>query len=88
MNDLVCSINLVDSSLREFPQRPLVILTQIFGHIKHIIEVLENNPSVVMEEIDEISLSIEGMEFNFEGISSQLRWTVDKKRRSGFSVVK
>ena len=88
VNDLVCSINLVDSSLKEFPQRPLVILTQIFGHIKHIIEVLENSPSVVMEEIEEISLSIEGMECNFEGISSQLRWTVDKKRRSGFSVVK
>lgn len=87
VNELVCVINCVESGLSSFPQRPLVILTQIFGHIRHIIELIETEPSAVQDEMEEISLSLEGMEFNFEGISEPLRMTVDREARNGFSVI-
>lgn len=86
VNELVCVINRVESSLCNFPQRPLVILTQIFGHIRHIIELIETEPSAVQNEMEEILLSLEGMEFNFEGISEPLRLSVDREVRNGFSV--
>lgn len=87
VNELVCSIDLAGADLALFSQQPLIVLSQIFGQIIRIMELLETNQSAIIKEINEISLSIEGMEFNFEGISSLLRQEIDRETRNGFSVV-
>ena len=88
VNEIVCAIDMDGHNLADYPQQPLVILSQIYGHIIHIIDKMENAPTEVENEIDEVGLSIEGMELNFNEIYAPLRQTIDRNMRNSFSVVK
>lgn len=88
VNEMVCAIDMDGSDLVDYPRQPLVILSQIFEHIILIIERMENCPTEIEKEIDEVALSIEGMELNFNEIYTPLRKTIDRNKRNGFSVLK
>ncbi len=88
VNMLVYSIDMVRTDLSKFPQQSLVILSQIFGHILHILEVTETDVASVIKEKNEILLSMEGMEFNFECVNEDLRAVLEKESKNGFSVLK
>lgn len=88
VNKLVYSIDLTCADLSAFPQQSLVILSQIFAHINHIIEVTESDPSSISTEINELYLSVEGMEFNFECVNEELRSVLAKQSKNGFVVIK
>lgn len=87
VNDLVCSIDMAGTDLSRYPQQELVILSQIFGHTMRLIDSMENDSAVILEEINEVSLSIEGMFFNFEGICGSLKKVLESEARNGFSVI-
>lgn len=88
VSELVSSIDLSGIKLSVFPQQPLVILSQILTHVTHILEIMETAPSCILAEAEEINLSVQGMEFNFEEISVLLKNVLAKETRKGFSVVK
>ncbi|MDE5899457.1 MAG: hypothetical protein K2H09_09385 [Treponemataceae bacterium] len=88
VNELVCSIDMAGTNLAHYPQQPLVILSQIFGHVMHIIEMIQTDPASVIREMNEVTLSLEGMEFNFEEISGQLKSALYEESQNGFSIIK
>ena len=88
VNSLVYSIDMIKSDLKNYPQQALVILSQIYAHIMQIIEAIETDVSAVLREKAEISLSLEGMELNFECVSEDLKAVLEKEKKNGFSVIK
>ncbi|MBQ9495346.1 MAG: hypothetical protein IJR50_06885 [Treponema sp.] len=81
----------IDSSvvdLELYPQQELVILSQIFSHVLRILEMIEMEPSAAIEDMDEIKLSLEGMESNFEEIRGALVKVIEDEKRKGFVVIK
>lgn len=88
VNEMVCTMGIDGPNLADYPQQPLVILSQIYEHIIHIIDRMENCPAEIANEVEEVSLAIEGMEFNFNEIYAPLRKAIDKNMRNGFSVIK
>ena len=88
VNRIICEIDRSNGSLSDFPQQPLVILSQLYGHIKRIVEYIETEPDVALKEKNEIKLSLEGMEFNFDEVQGQILTALEKKNRNCFIVVK
>ena len=88
VNKLVYSIDLTCADLANFPQQSLVILSQIFAHINHILEIAEEDPASIVQESEELYLSIDGMEFNFECVEEELRAVIAKESKNGFIVIK
>jgi hypothetical protein len=85
---LIFEIDRSATNLKQYPQQELVILSQIFSHVMRILEMVELNQETTPEDIDEIQLSLEGMECNFDGISNELIDMVETERRNGFVVIK
>ena len=88
VNELVCLIDIEGTDLKAYPQQPLVILSQIYGHVTHLLEMMNDDTDSVVEEMDEIALSLEGMRCNFECVNEELRLALEKESKSGFKVRK
>ncbi|MBQ1948560.1 MAG: hypothetical protein II367_00210 [Treponema sp.] len=88
VNSLVYSIDMVKSDLTNYPQQSLVILSQIFGHVMHILEMCQTDVAAVIQERHEILLSIEGMELNFECVDEDLKSVLERESKNGFVIIK
>ena len=87
INELVCDIAGSNVSVKDFPQQELVILSQIFSHIVHLLEDVEN---LVLREqfpVDDVSLSLTGMEETFEDIVYTLKSALESNKYKGFGLV-
>lgn len=85
---LMCSIGCSKVKVEKFPQQELVILTQLFGHIVKILEELENVYIRGSIPVDDIMLSLDGMEDTFDDIEVLLKRSLDINIRNGFELVK
>ena len=74
--------------LEDFPQQPLVILTQLSTHIQYMLEGLLHDQSLKDEDVRTMAVSLEGMEYNFEEVSAELKDALSKCYKNRFSVVK
>jgi hypothetical protein len=87
VNELVCDIAGSNVSVMDFPQQELVILSQLFSHIVHLLEDVEN---LVLREqfpVDDVSLSLNGMEETFEDIVYTLKSALESNKYKGFGLV-
>ena len=84
---LVYDVEASTANFDKFPQNELVILSQLFGHINRILESIDNNPDAAVEDQGTLSLSLEGMEYNFEDIEGALRDAVESEKRNNFTIV-
>ena len=87
-NRLVLEIDRSAVNLSRYPQQELVILSQIYNHVLRMLEMIEREPAAAAEDADEIAVSLDGMERNFEDISGELTDAVKSESGSGFIVVK
>lgn len=84
---LVCDIGASGVNPSEFPQQELIVLSQLYSHIVRLLEEVEN---VILREqfpIDDVALSLEGMEETYEGISVTLKNSLESNRRKGFGLL-
>ena len=88
VNALVYAIDLVGADLSVFPQQSLVVLSQIYGHINHVLEASELDPASVLHDMNEISISVDGMQMNFDCIEEDLRAVIARESKNGFVVLK
>ncbi|AEE17669.1 hypothetical protein Trebr_2260 [Treponema brennaborense DSM 12168] len=88
VTQLMGELDFAENGLALFPQQALVILSQLFNHISHILDSLLHDPSLKTEDIRTIDISIEGMEYNFEDISEELEDALSVYRKNSFSVIK
>ncbi|EID86419.1 hypothetical protein MSI_07720 [Treponema sp. JC4] len=87
VNELICDIAGSNVSVSDFPQQELVILSQLFSHVVHLLEDVEN---LVLREqfpIDDVALSLNGMEETFEDIVYTLKAALESNKYKGFGLV-
>jgi len=85
--NLMCSIAGSGLSLDLFPQQELIILTQLFNHIERIIEELESVYLAAKLPLDDISLSLDGMEDTFEEICGTLNNSLEVNTYNNIKIV-
>ncbi|MCK9169285.1 MAG: hypothetical protein M0P01_02605 [Treponema sp.] len=85
---LIFEIDRSSTNLERYPQQELVILSQIFSHVMKILEMIVLDSEAAADDVDEILLSLEGMESNFYDINNELIYMVESERRNGFVVIK
>ncbi len=85
---LVMDLDDVDDQLEGFPQQPLVILTQLSTHIQYMLESLLRDANLKDEDIKAMAASLEGMEYNFEEVSGELRAALASTYKNRFTVIK
>ncbi len=77
VSNLLCGIACSGLKLDTFPQQELVILVQLFSHIVKIIEEMENPYLKEIFPVDDVSLSLEGMEITYEDVGETLQKSLD-----------
>lgn len=85
---LVLELDDVDDQLEGFPQQPLVILTQLSTHIQYMLESLLRDTNLKDEDIRAMAVSLEGMEYNFEEVSAELKSALAASYKNRFTVIK
>lgn len=84
---LVYDVETSTANFDKFPQNELVILSQLFGHINRILESIDSNPDAAIEDKGTLSLSLEGMTYNFEDIEDALRSVIESEKRNSITIV-
>ncbi len=87
VDSLVSELDCNKKEIAQLPQQELVTLSQLFTHVSRILEVIESNNDCDEDESYTMSLSLEGMELNFDEIRVPLLSAMDKIRRDRFIVV-
>ena len=85
---MFCAIGGSGISAEDFPQQELVILSQLYSHVVHLLEEVENVYIRSQFPTEDVSLSLEGMEDTFEEISGTLFSALESNRFKGFEIVK
>ena len=85
---LVLELDDVDDQLEGFPQQPLVILTQLSTHIQYMLESLLRDVTLKDDDVRAMSASLEGMEYNFEEVSAELKSALAASYKNRFTVIK
>ncbi|MCR5218267.1 hypothetical protein [Treponema sp.] len=87
VSELVFKIDSFVTGLEKFPQQELVILSQLYSHVTHLLQVISDNPDIE-GEVGDFLLSVDGMNWNFEEVRGILEDAVDKNRHDRFKVIK
>ena len=87
VNEIVCDIAGSNISPEEFPQQKLVILSQLFSHVAHLLEDVENLVLRDQFPVDDVSLSLTGMEETFEDIVYTLKSEIERNKYKGFGLI-
>ena len=88
VSELFCAIGGSGVAAEDFPQQELVILSQLYSHVVHLLEEVENVYMRPQFPIDDVLLSLEGMEDTFDDISGTLSSALENNRFKGFEIVK
>jgi len=84
---LLCSIGCSGLKMEDFPQQELVILVQLFSHLIKIIEEMENEFFRENFPVDDVSLSLNGMDETFYEIAPLLQNSLDVNMYKNIKVV-
>lgn len=87
VSTLLCSIGCSGLKLEVFPQQELIILTQLFNHMVRIIEEMENVYIRDSFPIDDVMLSLDGMEDTFDDISVTLTNSLEVNTYKNIKIV-
>ena len=88
VNELLGAIGHPSVKIENFPQQELAILSQLYSHVVHLLEEVENVFLRNHFPVDEVSLSLDGMEETFEDICVPLSCVLESDRKNGFEIVK
>ena len=84
---LLCEIGSSEVPADDFPQQELVVLTQLYGHLVRMLEEVENDFAKASFPVDDVSMSLEGMEETYYEICDVLKRTVEDNRTRGYEIV-
>ena len=87
VTELVCSIGCSNLKLLDFPQQDLIILVQLFSHLAKMVEEMENVFGRDQFPVDDVLLSLDGMEETFADIKDTLLLSMDKNTYKNFKIV-
>ena len=84
---LLCAIGGSGLSLQDFPQQELVILVQLFSHVARIVEEMESDYLKDIFPMDDVVLSLDGMEETFDEIGEILKSSLDAITYDSIKIV-
>ena len=84
---LLCAIGCSGLSLQDFPQQELVILVQLFSHIARIVEEMEVDYLKEAFPLDDVLLSLDGMEETFDEIGDILHNSLEAITYNSIKIV-
>ena len=84
--DIIYDIDDTGRNLQDFPQQPLVIVSQIMNQVVKILESLEEDPAWVIDAYDEVMFSLDGMSATFDDIKDDIA-SIIKEKRKDFTVI-
>jgi hypothetical protein len=87
VSELVFKIDSFVTGLEKFPQQELVILSQLYSHVTHLLQVIADNPDIE-NDVEDYLLSVDGMNWNFEEVRGVLEEAVERSQHDGFKVIK
>ena len=87
VSSLLCAIGCSGLKIEKFPQQEMIILSQLFTHIIRLIEEVQNVFIRTQFPLDDVELSLTGMEDMFADIGSILKDSLAYNREHGFKIV-
>lgn len=84
---LLCSIGCSGLKIEKFPQQEMIILSQLFSHIVRLLEEIQNTRTREYFPVNDVMLSVEGMEETFFDINSVLTRALEDNRSNSFVIV-
>ena len=87
ISSLVYEIDRTGGRFNTYPQQELVILFQLYSHLTKLMETMAFDPNSLTKDTDTISVSLDGMNFNFEDIEGELRKALLVSKKSEFTVI-
>ena len=84
---LLCAIGCSGLSLQSFPQQELVILVQLFSHVARIVEEMEAEHLKDIFPLDDVLLSLDGMEDTFDEIGDILHNSLEAITYDSIKIV-
>ena len=84
---LLCSIGSSEGRMVDYPQQELVILSQLFGHLVRLLEEFENEFNRDRIPVDDVSISLDGMEETFDEIDLTLESALEENKMKGFQII-
>ena len=84
---LLCAIGCSGLSLQDFPQQELVILVQLFSHVARIVEEMENDYLKDIFPMDDVVLSLDGMEETFDEVGEILKNSLEAITYNSIKIV-
>ena len=87
VSSLLCSIGCSGLKMEEFPQQELVILVQLFSHLIKIIEEMENDFLKEDFPVDDINLSLDGMDETFYDVAPVLQNSLESNMYKNIKIV-
>ena len=88
VSELFCAIGGSGIAVEAFPQQELVILSQLYSHVVRLLEEVENTFMRNQFPMEDVSLSLEGMEETFEEINGILFSSLECNRSKGFEILR
>lgn len=82
---LIRKLDYEGSLIEDFPQQEIVILSQLYGHLMQMLEAISFDPNIE-DSADEFSLSLDGMQWNFEEIKGTVELSLQEQELNRFAV--
>lgn len=87
VSSLLCAIGCSGLKIELFPQQEMIVLSQLFSHIVRLVEEVQNQWARTQFPIDDVMLSLEGMEETFSEIGTTLSDSLEYNRTKGFEIL-
>lgn len=87
VSKLMASVSISGLKLSDLPSQELIILEQLFSHVHKIVEEMGDLIMVNQLPIDDLLLSLEGMEETFEDIQKTIKTSIDVNTYKNIKII-
>lgn len=83
---LIYDVDNTEIAIEKLPSQDVIVLSQVFEHITLLLDMLENETQQIKDDLNEFSMSLEGMEYSFRDVQDNLNDAVEEEKAKDFSV--
>lgn len=83
---LIYDVDNTDISVEKLPSQDVIVLSQVFEHVTLLLDMFENETQQIKDDLNEFTMSLQGMEYSFQDVEVNLNEAVEDERAKDFSV--
>lgn len=88
VSKIAYEIDQAGDKVKKYPQQELIVLIQLYTHITKLLETIAFDPEQILNDVDTIMMSLEGMNLNFYDILPKLNETIFKLKQENLILIK